>query len=141
MGKIRTSVQSMIAEARKVVKPAERSPPSYNSSNSHIELHLPTTRITEHLKEILHLCPDSYRKIDRHRRISMARAEQSREELLDRSPFCPSRPEDTILLSRLTDRYQLKGILNYESELIDHKFHQPTKKNKRPLCKKNTINL
>lgn len=36
MGKIRTSVQSMIAEARKVVRPTERNSPSYNSSNSHI---------------------------------------------------------------------------------------------------------
>ena len=113
MGKIRTSVQSMIAEARKVVRPADRNAPSYNSSNSHIELHLPATRITDHLKQILHLCPDSYRKIDRHRRISLARIDQSREELIEKSPFGPSRPEDTILLSRLTDRYQLRGIVNY----------------------------
>jgi hypothetical protein len=47
-----------------------------------------------------------------------------------------------MLLTRLTDRYQLKGIINnFESELVDQKFHQNIQRHRRPLYHKKTISL
>lgn len=65
MGKIHSSVQEMLAEARQIVSP------SFSSSkghSSHIEVYLPATRINQHLKEILRGPSDHYRKIERTNR-------------------------------------------------------------------------
>jgi hypothetical protein len=46
------------------------------------------------------------------------------------------------MLTRLTERYQLKGVMNnFESELVDQKFHQYIRRSKRPLCSKKTVSL
>jgi hypothetical protein len=47
----------MLAEARKIVKPSHIEPPSYISSNSHLELHLPAGQINEYLKQMLYNPP------------------------------------------------------------------------------------
>lgn len=75
ISKVHLSVQSMLAEARRIVKPMKNEPFNYVSNNSHFEIHLPSTRISEDLKEILHLSSDSYRKIDRKRRLSLIKIE------------------------------------------------------------------
>jgi|LakMenEpi03Aug12_release.lakeMendotaPanAssembly.Ray.scaffolds.fasta_scaffold1572011_1 hypothetical protein len=50
MGKVQSSVQEMLAEARQIVSPSFSMP---KGINSHIELYLPAAKINQHLKEIL----------------------------------------------------------------------------------------
>jgi hypothetical protein len=67
MGKVHSSVQEMLAEARQIVSPSF---PTSRSQPSHMEVYLPATKINQHLKEILRGPSGNYKRIERSKRYS-----------------------------------------------------------------------
>lgn len=60
MGKIHHSVQEMLAEVRQIVRPSQ---PQKASNTSQFDINFPSTKINQHLKEILREPIDTYKKI------------------------------------------------------------------------------
>lgn len=51
--KIHHAVQAMIAEAQQIINPVPTLPPIFKHNNAHLEVHLPPSKLNNHLKQIL----------------------------------------------------------------------------------------